>query len=59
MDQLEALVLRLENDDALGLDDAVAAYEEGVELARRCLATLRTAEARIQHLSLEDDDDDV
>ncbi len=50
--RLEALVETLESDDA-SLDEALAAYEEGVTLARYCLARLDTAELRIQELALE------
>lgn len=58
MQRLEALVARLETGDD-SLEDALAAYEEGVQLARACLKRLQTAEARIQHLQLEDDDNDL
>ncbi len=52
LQRLEALVNQLENDDA-GLDEALRAYEEGVLLARFCLARLDTAELRVQELALE------
>ncbi len=58
MARLDALVLRLE-EESLDLDGAVNAYEEGVTLARACLERLQTAETRIHHLQLEDDDNDV
>lgn len=58
MERLETLVTRLEAGTD-SLDDALAAYEEGVQIARACLHRLEAAEARIQHLQLEDDADDV
>lgn len=58
MDELETLVLRLEAD-TLDLDAAVEAYAQGVALARYCLGRLQDAESRIQHLTLEDNDDDA
>lgn len=52
MHRLEALVESL--DDGSTLDEALAAYEEGVHLARYCLHRLDTAELRVQQLGLED-----
>ncbi|MCA0269077.1 MAG: exodeoxyribonuclease VII small subunit [Bacteroidetes bacterium] len=52
MARLDALTTRLE-DPALGLDEALALYEEGSALARQSLERLRDAEARVQTLSLE------
>ena len=52
LQRLEALVDDLERGDAT-LDASVAAYEEGVTLARYCLDRLDTAEMRVQELSLE------
>ncbi len=55
----EALLARLDalaatlDDPALGLDDAVARYEAAAEIARHALDRLRSAEARVQHLSLQ------
>ena len=50
--RLESLVETLEDDEA-PLEEALAAYEEGVTLARFCLARLDTAELRIQELAFE------
>lgn len=50
--RLEALVETLEDDDA-GLEEALAAYEKGVVLARHCLDRLDAAELRVQELALE------
>lgn len=52
MHRLESLVAALENGEG-GLDEALAAYEEGVGLARYCLDRLAAAELRVQELSLE------
>lgn len=52
MQRLDALVTRLE-DPALGLDAALALYEEGTALARHGLDRLATAEARVHTLTLE------
>jgi exodeoxyribonuclease VII small subunit len=50
--RLEALVDRLEGGD-LALEQALAAFEEGVALARRCAAQLGDAERRIEVLLRE------
>ncbi len=47
--RLEEAVRRLE-DGGLPLDDAIAAYEEGMVLARRCRDLLENAELRIARL---------
>jgi exodeoxyribonuclease VII small subunit len=44
--ELENLVRELE-DGRLGLDDALARYEQGVGLIKRCYDQLRQAEQRI------------
>jgi exodeoxyribonuclease VII small subunit len=46
---LEALVGKLERGD-LELEAALAAFEEGVALARRCSSQLEAAELRIRKL---------
>src|SRR5207247_8130370 len=48
--QLERTVRELE-DGQLGLEDALARYEEGVGLIKRCYARLREAEQRILQLT--------
>ena len=50
--RLEALVDRLEQGD-LELEAALAAFEEGVALARRCATQLGDAERRIEVLMRE------
>jgi exodeoxyribonuclease VII small subunit len=47
---LEEIVNRLESD-GLTLDDAVAAYEEGMQLVRQCNDLLDKAELRVTELS--------
>lgn len=52
LDRLEEIVADLE-DDPPPLDDALEAYEEGVELANECLARLEEAEQRMSELSID------
>jgi exodeoxyribonuclease VII small subunit len=47
--RLEALVTRLERGD-LPLEEALATFEEGVALSRRCAERLEAAERRIEIL---------
>ena len=49
LDELEALVARLEAGD-LALEDALATFERGVALSRRCADLLDRAEQRIDEL---------
>ncbi len=51
MDRLEAIVQKLD-DESQGLADALKSYEEGMRLARECLARLESAEQRIEELRL-------
>ena len=56
--RLQAAVERLQEGN-LPLDDALAAYEEGVALSRHCQTLLERAELRVQVLdrpSLDDED---
>lgn len=55
LDQLEQLVQRMEQGE-LGLDDSLAAYEQGVALYRRCQQALDQAELRVKLLSDNDPD---
>ena len=50
LQQLEALIKQLENSE-LSLDQALAAYEQGVALIRACQQQLEQAEQRIQRLA--------
>lgn len=47
--RLEALVAKLE-EGGLPLDDAIALYEEGMTLARRCQEMLDAAELKVTRL---------
>jgi len=49
LDQLDQLVRRMESGD-LGLDESIAAYRRGAELARFCQGRLADAERQIQKL---------
>lgn len=49
MQRLEEIVAQLEQGD-IGLDDAVAIFEEGMELYRRCSARLQEVEKKIERL---------
>ena len=49
LDELEALVARLEAGD-LALEEALATFERGVALSRRCAELLDRAEQRIDEL---------
>jgi exodeoxyribonuclease VII small subunit len=55
LDRLESLVSRLEAGD-LQLEEALAAFEEGVALSRRCAKQLAEAERRIEVLTREGDE---
>ena len=50
LDKLEASVHQLEEGD-LGLNEALAVYEQGVKLLRHCYQLLEGAERRIELLS--------
>lgn len=49
LEELDALVRRMESGQ-LGLDDSIAAYQRGAELARFCQARLAAAEEQIKVL---------
>jgi exodeoxyribonuclease VII small subunit len=52
LERLEGIVDRLEAGD-VELEAALAAFEEGVRLARRCAAQLEQAERRVEILVQE------
>ncbi len=54
LERLEEIAERLEEGD-LELEAALAAFEEGVGLARRCAEQLRDAERRIEVLRQDGD----
>jgi exodeoxyribonuclease VII small subunit len=49
MDELDQLVRRMESGE-LSLDDSIAAYRRGAELARYCQGRLANAEHEIRQL---------
>ena len=49
LEELDGLVRRMESGE-LGLDDSIAAYRRGAELARHCQARLAAAEQEIRKL---------
>ena len=51
--ELEATVRRLEEGD-LTLEEAIALYERGMRLARRCQGALDTAQLRVEQLGLSE-----
>jgi len=52
MERLSDIVAALEANE-VGLDDALALYEEGCVLAERLTERLNTAELRVQELAME------
>jgi len=53
LSKLEDLVARLESDD-IPLEDALAAFEEGVKLTREAQEVLKKTEQRVQKLLEKD-----
>jgi len=51
--ELEALVARMESGE-LPLDQALAAFEQGVKLTRACQAALQAAQQKVQILTQQD-----
>lgn len=49
VDRLEAIVERIESGE-IGLEESIAAYEQGVALLKRCREILGRAEQRITEL---------
>lgn len=54
MKELEAIVSRLEKGD-VALEESIAFYERGEALKARCDALLKSAEARIEKITLARD----
>lgn len=52
LERLEALVAELENG-GLGLEAAIARYQEGVRLLRECRTTLESFQKRVEELGAE------
>ena len=60
MSKLELVVRQLEEDEAMGLEQALALYEQGVALAGDCQARLAAAKLRLTEIpvpSLADERD--
>ncbi|MEO0965063.1 MAG: exodeoxyribonuclease VII small subunit [Planctomycetota bacterium] len=51
--RVEAIVERIESGEA-GLEESIAAYEQGAALVKRCRAVLDRAERRIEELTIEE-----
>lgn len=51
--ELEQIVARLENEQA-PLEEALASYERGQALSRRCAALLENAELKLRQLAEEE-----
>jgi exodeoxyribonuclease VII small subunit len=49
LSRLEEIANLLESDD-IGLEDALQLYEEGINLSRECLSSLKNAELKITEL---------
>jgi exodeoxyribonuclease VII small subunit len=47
--RLEEISSMLEGEE-IGLEDALALYEEGIELSKKCIAVLKNAELKITEL---------
>ncbi len=52
LEELDALVRKMESGE-LGLDEAIAAYRRGAELAKHCQGKLAVAEQEIRKLDGE------
>ena len=53
LEQLEALVTRLEQGD-VPLEEALAAFEQGMQLSKACSEMLNAAEQRVTELTRSD-----
>ncbi|ABK43568.1 Exodeoxyribonuclease VII small subunit [Magnetococcus marinus MC-1] len=58
LERLEALVGELERGE-LPLEEALAAYEEGMKLARLCQKRLDSAEKRIEKIATPSGDEEA
>ncbi len=52
MEKLEATVSQLEENDELGLEQALALYEQGTALAGDCQQLLATAKLRLTEIAV-------
>ncbi len=55
LNRLEEISSLLESEN-LGLEEAIALYEEGIELSKYCVTTLKNAELKITELKKKLDD---
>ena len=49
LNRLEEISTLLESD-SIGLEEAISLYEEGIELSKDCISTLKNAELKITEL---------
>jgi exodeoxyribonuclease VII small subunit len=47
--RLEEIAEKLDSED-IGIENAIALYEEGIRLSKECIATLKNAELKITEL---------
>jgi exodeoxyribonuclease VII small subunit len=52
LSRLEEISELLENND-IGLEDSISLYEEGINLSKSCLTTLKNAELKVTKLKNE------
>ncbi|MGI8423123.1 MAG: exodeoxyribonuclease VII small subunit [Chloroflexota bacterium] len=52
MGKLEQVVRKLEEDETIGLEQAIALYEQGVALANDCQRRLAAAKLRLTEISV-------
>jgi exodeoxyribonuclease VII small subunit len=55
MDRLEAIVSQLEGNEELGLEEALALYERGLDLAGDCRRRLATAQLKLTQIPVPAD----
>ncbi len=55
LNRLEEISSLLESEN-IGLEEAISLYEEGIELSRVCISTLKNAELKITELKKKLDD---
>jgi exodeoxyribonuclease VII small subunit len=59
MERLEAIVARLEGDESLGLEEALALYQQGVALAGECRRRLAGAQLTMTELPVRPSAEDA
>jgi exodeoxyribonuclease VII small subunit len=53
MDRLEAIVARLESEEMLALEEALALYEQGQALAAECRRRLSAAQLKVTEIPVD------